>query len=294
MPGPIFLCYRRSDTGPMVDRLRDHLTRILGDDAVFRDVGGIPAGGEVTRTIHEVIDASSVLLVMIGPRWLEGRDDKSDPRLWESDDFVRAEVERGLAREPALRVIPMLVDGATMPQPGHLPPSIRAIVDRNALGLRRDPDFVRDVEALCEALDVSPRRRWRLATILLAAAVPALLLVAGRFEAVRLGCAPPPPGQRDAGGRWAICEELATTAGKLSAAVDDRAAFAAAEREFNTLYFGKAMLVADQPLKDKLMVLHQELHDYAEHQSSADRVRIRCLELVKACRDPEAARGGAR
>ena len=55
-------------------------------------------------------------------------------RLDNPKDWVRLEVEKGLAR-PEVAVVPVLVDGATMPASSDLPSSLRPLSDREAFVL---------------------------------------------------------------------------------------------------------------------------------------------------------------
>ena len=70
-------------------------------------------------------------------------------RLKEPGDYVRAEVSAALQR--AVLVLPVLVDGARMPQPDQLPDEIRAITSRNALPLRHE-SFDDDAENIVAAV----------------------------------------------------------------------------------------------------------------------------------------------
>jgi hypothetical protein len=59
------------------------------------------------------------MLVVIGTHWLSITDDNGRRRLDDSEDFVRREIEAAL--QSGIRVIPVLVDGATMPPSDQLP-----------------------------------------------------------------------------------------------------------------------------------------------------------------------------
>jgi hypothetical protein len=71
-----------------------------------------------------------VLLVVIGPRWLknDGASRLHDPR-----DWVRIEILSALERN--ILVIPILVDGATMPSEADLPEELRLLASYQALSL---------------------------------------------------------------------------------------------------------------------------------------------------------------
>jgi hypothetical protein len=60
-------------------------------------------------------------------------------------------VHEALQRDD-VRVVPLLVEGATMPGEGDLPPGLKALAYRNARILRPGPQFEFDLNILCERL----------------------------------------------------------------------------------------------------------------------------------------------
>ena len=83
------------------------------------------------RTIEEAVAACDVLLAVIGERWLTATDEEGRRRLDNPEDFVRIEIATALKR--GIRVIPVLVDGASMPRSGDLPNDLQSLVRRQAL-----------------------------------------------------------------------------------------------------------------------------------------------------------------
>ncbi|HAG77043.1 MAG TPA: toll/interleukin-1 receptor domain-containing protein, partial [Thauera sp.] len=79
---------------------------------------------------------------------LAGADGR--PRIDDTEDMVRLEVEMALAR--GQNVVPLLVQGARMPSAAQLPAPLAPLAYRNALPVRPDPDFRGDVLRLVEAL----------------------------------------------------------------------------------------------------------------------------------------------
>lgn len=71
------------------------------------------------------------MLVVIGRSWSAIRESSSRSRLFETDDYVRMEVEAALAQD--IPVIPILVEGARMPADRDLPESLRPLTYRQAL-----------------------------------------------------------------------------------------------------------------------------------------------------------------
>jgi hypothetical protein len=149
----VFICYRRDDSAGYAGRLYDALARRFGKDQVFMDVDNIPWGRDFVTTVQETLDASAVVLVLIGRRWLvEGDDGRS--RLADVDDPVRQEVVGALARA-SIQTVPVLVDGATMPLASRLPPEVRALTRLNAAELRHSSWKI-DVERLTGYLETGP------------------------------------------------------------------------------------------------------------------------------------------
>jgi TIR domain/Sel1 repeat len=180
MTGTIFINYRRDDSISIAGRLYDRLSHTFGRKNIFMDVDHIPAGVDFEAHLNTQVDECEIFLVVIGPRWLEVKDESGGRRLDNPDDFVNIEIKTALARE--IRVIPVLVDGASMPKAGELPDPLKALARRQAVEVRQ-LHFGRDAEALVErvneALDgrLNWQRPWRGKAI--AGAAAALLLLLG-------------------------------------------------------------------------------------------------------------------
>ncbi|HJV30436.1 MAG TPA: toll/interleukin-1 receptor domain-containing protein [Gaiellaceae bacterium] len=129
----IFISYRREETAYPAGWLFDRLGERFGADQVFKDVDSIDPGDDYVQRINTAVGSCDVLLALIGDEWLTITDDDGRRRLEKSDDFVRVEIEAALGR--GVRVIPVLVDGATMPDAEELPPSLAALARRQALEL---------------------------------------------------------------------------------------------------------------------------------------------------------------
>jgi hypothetical protein len=199
--GRIFISYRREETAYPAGWLYARLVEHFGREQVFKDVDSIELGDEFPRVIAEAVGSCDVLLALIGGQWLTVADPHGRRRLDNRGDFVRLEIEAALQR--GVRVIPILVDGATMPDAAELPPSLAGIVHRHALELspsRFEFDSNRLLRVLDRTLDEKPRpmeaasrrppaRRWvpmGIATAILVAGVGAM----AAFSA--LGDTPPP------------------------------------------------------------------------------------------------------
>jgi hypothetical protein len=143
----LFISYRRDDSIAITGRIYDRLCLAFGEPQVFKDVDNIPPGANYKDILQNEVWKCDVLLTVIGQNWLTASDDQGRRRLELEDDFVRIEVEAGLKR-PEVLVIPVLVDGARMPQPDDLPERLRDLHYRNAAAVRHDPDFNRDMGRL--------------------------------------------------------------------------------------------------------------------------------------------------
>ena len=146
----IFISYRHDDSGYVSALLSEQLQGRFGPQSVFFDIDHIPIGVDFVERINQAVGACDVLVVVIGDRWLEARDDNGDRRLEDPSDYVRVEIEAAFRRE--IPVVPVLVDKARMPAAAALPESLRSLVHRNAAEIRAGLDFKRHLERFVEAL----------------------------------------------------------------------------------------------------------------------------------------------
>jgi hypothetical protein len=133
MPG-LFISYRRDDSAGFAGRLADDLSEVFGPDLIFMDVTGIEPGIDFRKAVERKVGDCAAVLVVIGRSWLGGRGSDGVPRLQDPADLVRLEVAAALRRD--IPVIPVLVDGAAMPQARDLPADVEPLAWRNAVELR--------------------------------------------------------------------------------------------------------------------------------------------------------------
>ena len=117
----VFINYRRGDTKAEAAHLHASLAYRRGSSKVFRDLDTLRAGENFPSIIEHRIRSASVFLVLIGCRWLTIKD-RHGRRLDNPKDYVRLEIESALRQ--GVTVIPVLVNGAKMPEPEQLPESI--------------------------------------------------------------------------------------------------------------------------------------------------------------------------
>jgi hypothetical protein len=152
----IFINYRREDAGGYAGRLSEWLTDHFGSDHVFMDISAIEPGVDFVTAIERAVAACEVVLVVIGRHWLNCHHD-GQRRLDNPNDFVRLEIAAALSRN--VFVLPVLVEGATVPREQDLPDNLKALARRNALELsnaRWEFDVGRLIDTLAERLEERP------------------------------------------------------------------------------------------------------------------------------------------
>ena len=145
----IFISYRREDSAGHAGRLYDGLqTRFTGAQ-VFIDVDSIQPGVDFVKHMQDAVARCDVLLVIIGDEWARITDHEGKRRLDDPQDFVRVEVAAALERD--VPVLPVLIEGAKMPEPEELPEDIRPLSRHNAIELS-DARWRYDVTRLEDAI----------------------------------------------------------------------------------------------------------------------------------------------
>jgi hypothetical protein len=145
----IFISYRRADASWPALLLADRLARQFGDDVVFQDLVSIRPGDDFAAEIEAGMGSCSVLLAVIGPRWLAEEGD-GRRRLDDPQDWVRLEIESALRR--GILIVPVLVDGAAMPSASELPPSLQSLAGRQAITLTPASFDTRGLVSVLEAV----------------------------------------------------------------------------------------------------------------------------------------------
>jgi len=131
MPRKVFISYRRDDTKWQAREIYRALTQVLPRDHVFMDIDSIPIGIDFVEFLEGWVNQCDIMLALIGAGWADGIDPKTGrPRLENPNDFVRIEVRKGLAR--GIPVVPILLDGAQLPDVAQLPDDLPRLVRRNA------------------------------------------------------------------------------------------------------------------------------------------------------------------
>ncbi|HVH23318.1 MAG TPA: toll/interleukin-1 receptor domain-containing protein, partial [Pseudonocardia sp.] len=144
----VFLSYRRQDAAFQADLLYGELVKAFGREQVFKDVDSIEPGDDFAEAIGRAVSSCTVLLAVIGDRWLVTTDGAGRRRLDDPDDFVRLEIESAL--RAGVRVVPVLL-GAELPAVDQLPPTLAPLLGRQAVPLSPQ-GFADGVQRLVERL----------------------------------------------------------------------------------------------------------------------------------------------
>lgn len=149
----LFIAYRRADSPGHAGHVGERLITDFGPGQVFKDIESLPPGLDFVDVVRDRLQRAVVMVVIIGPRWL-------DPRLNDPEDLHHEEIRTALQR--GIHVQPVLVDGARMPRKDDLPEDIRPLTRRHAIEVsdgRWDYDMDRVSKAIAPALAASPRRK---------------------------------------------------------------------------------------------------------------------------------------
>jgi CHASE2 domain-containing sensor protein len=153
-PPTFFISYRRSHNTWHAHGIQKELVRRYGPTSVFMDTASIDYGEAFPDRIIGAIRVCGVMLVLIGPDWLELVDGRR--RIDDLDDWVRREIAAGLQRDDAV-VVPVLLDGARAPDSDGLPESIKDLATRHAIAIT-GTDLSAYIDGLMKSLDRGRRR----------------------------------------------------------------------------------------------------------------------------------------
>jgi formylglycine-generating enzyme required for sulfatase activity len=150
MATKVFISYRREDSRYQAHRIHAAFCKALPSDHVFMDVDSIAPGANFRKILKDWVDQCEVLLALVGPGWIDARDPKTEMRRLDSkSDFVRIEIGEALAR--GIPVVPVILDGAPMPDVDLLPDDLKELADRQAVFVEFRT-FDADVERLIRKL----------------------------------------------------------------------------------------------------------------------------------------------
>jgi len=129
----IFINYRRQDSKHAALYLRSLLAKRFGTNSIFRDLDSIKPGADFPAIIQSSIAGAAAFIVLIGKNWLTVKSKNKQIRLFEKHDYVRTEIES--AMNLGIEIIPVMLNGATMPEAKNLPKSIEKLATMNGIEL---------------------------------------------------------------------------------------------------------------------------------------------------------------
>jgi hypothetical protein len=119
----IFLSFRKPDSRWMRDRVYRALSDRLGANEIFKSGQSIPPGADFAEILRRQAAECELMCVLIGPGWLDARDEDGVRLLDRAHDWVRQEIATAL--RAGNRVVPVLLGDATMlPDASALPAEI--------------------------------------------------------------------------------------------------------------------------------------------------------------------------
>jgi Tetratricopeptide repeat/TIR domain len=166
----IFISYRRADAQGHAQNLHHRLAGWFDDRTeLFFDVENIDSGQHFPQRLADEVSSASVILVLIGPGWLEEINRRAGLA---EVDFVREEVEQTLRRRERgeVHVIPVLLGSAGMPAPSALAEPLKAslaglfTIDAHTFRYDKQEDWEQQfgrLRKLIAAVPTAPRERFR-------------------------------------------------------------------------------------------------------------------------------------
>lgn len=171
----VFISYRRAPNGALARLVWERL-KAAGIET-FRDIEEFKKriGDDFTVALDRELSTCKTLIAIMGPKWATLTDEKGARRLHQPEDFVRREITAALKGD--ILVIPLLVDGADMPDADELPDELKRLTRLQALSLY-DDHFDEGMNRLIERI----RERSRKPESIIVKGCKLLRIPNGRFE----------------------------------------------------------------------------------------------------------------
>jgi hypothetical protein len=154
----IFINYRREDSAVYAYWLYQNLTNHFGKKQIFIDKNSIAVGEDVEQKIESAVSECEILLAVIGRQWFLRSEKDSTGQRWKQRirriddprDVVRLEI--AAAFDNAIMVVPILVQGARMPNIDELPNALKRLAPCNAF-VFKESNWETDIPALIGTLE---------------------------------------------------------------------------------------------------------------------------------------------
>lgn len=149
----LFISYRRADSQYLAVQLVSWLRRRYGKNSVFFDIDTIGAGEDFRFRIDQEVQATDVVIALVGPSWTASvrRDDDS----WVREELLAA----GRHGRP---VIPVLHANQPMPSSQEVPEELDWFATLNAFSLGEPKKLQRDFRRLSQHVEqqIGIQRQW--------------------------------------------------------------------------------------------------------------------------------------
>ncbi|GLY89485.1 toll/interleukin-1 receptor domain-containing protein [Actinoallomurus iriomotensis] len=145
----VFVNYRTSDEENTAALLEHALSERFASNVFFRVSKSIKPGDDFEKELLRGVCRSSALLAVIGPRWLEVRDEHGVREIDKESDWVRREIVT--AFDLGIRVIPVLIGEARPLPEDALPTELERLATCQYVRLR-SRDLEADLDRLAIAL----------------------------------------------------------------------------------------------------------------------------------------------
>ena len=130
----VFISYRRSDAAIAAQGLYRQLQERFGSRALFMDANSIEWGARWPDRIASRLRRATIVLPVIGEKWLLATDQYGRRRLDDPRDWVHLELLESLRQRS--QVLPILLNGITMPPPEALPDDLTELAEHKGMTLR--------------------------------------------------------------------------------------------------------------------------------------------------------------
>lgn len=155
----IFISYRSSDGKKDAARLAADLNERYGDALVFYDKQDLVGGQSWRDAINATLGTQPVVLVLVTPDVLGALHPEGGRRIEREDDPIRNELLT--AHRGGAVILPLLVEGMTMPPSHQWPACLHFFAEAHALALRTDdwPNDLQRIENDLRAHGIAPQGR---------------------------------------------------------------------------------------------------------------------------------------
>jgi hypothetical protein len=143
----IFISYRRDQSTGYAGRIADSFQAYFGEDIVVSDIDSIGPDLDFVEAIERALDSCAVMLVVIGRSWVAALKEHEQTG---QEDYLRLEVATALERN--IRVMPVLIQGASMPRADELPNDLAPLTRSQAFELH-SASWRDDIRQLITILD---------------------------------------------------------------------------------------------------------------------------------------------